>query len=148
MSARAFGKADRLARTQQAPSRPPPPLAPRARGDERPVVRLTFMLPSTLARSAPPGARAGHGVAVKAAGLIEIVSVSREASFAAAAAFLRRIARAHVPFSVAATLATTARAREEDRFEKPIDRYELVYVDGHVIAARTSLKPAIYAAER
>lgn len=110
----------------------------RTRADGRPEIRLTFLLPATLAFAVTEGTY-GFGVRVRAGGLVEIKSWSRDHVCDLAAEFLQRIGRHHPPVSIAGRMTSSAREGWQDS-------YEITLIDGHVVIVRAALKPAVYAA--
>lgn len=93
----------------------------------------SFMLPPALALIAP----GRHGmVVVTPAGLVEVDGRSRDHVIRLAADFFARVARDRLPFTVSAQIGD--RARPSSR-----DTYQLTVIEGHTVAARCALAPAV-----
>lgn len=127
-------KANRRAAPPRAPRKPRAPAA------AAPLLRVSFILPASIAFAVAPGLHRS-GIEVSP---LNTASVGRQTNdarlpFRIAAAFLQEVTpQGHPPYSVSAQFTTSA--------EPGRDCWCMTYLDGHVLVARTSDDPMIFTA--
>lgn len=116
---------------------PRAPRQPRAPAQAAPLLRVSFIMPASIAFAVAPGLH-HSGVDVSP---LNTASVGRQTNdaklpFSIAAAFLQEVSKGHPPYSVAVQFTTSAEPGRE--------WWRMTYLDGHVLVARTSDEPMVF----